>query len=162
MGDVDWCNHTKEDIAMKFKLDFSPEVKDLEGIAVIIGADQRVLQTLDAVTVDWSDDQKADAFKKMHEIIGKPLTIASACIGALLGAYDDEKSLGDQERIRRYELARTINKGGEVEFNTTERDLIKKLVGKRYQGSLVAPVVWEMLEGADKVSEPAKDDAAKA
>lgn len=138
---------------MRYKQDFSKELRDLDSKPVRLGLDGGLNEVLTDIGQLLSEDQRKVLGDRLDGIFGKNLTLGAVCVRALLAAHQDEKTLGDQERIRRYELARRINKGGSQDFNTEERDLMKKLVGKAYDGSLVAPMVWELLEEAERVVE---------
>jgi hypothetical protein len=100
-----------------------------------------------------SQEPREKLAERLEKVWGAEQTLATICVSALLAAHEEEKKLGDDERIRRFELSRRLNKGGLQEFNDKERDLLKKVVGMRFLGSLVPPTVWEMLEGAERLGE---------
>lgn len=137
----------------RLKLDFTKKLEDLDGKTIRLGGTQEVVDVVNRAIADLPPEARAKAAENLNELFGKELTIGSACVMALLSPYDDEKKLGDSERIQRFELARRLNKATEQEFNTTERDLLKKLVGKKFTSNLIAPTIWEMLEGATRVTE---------
>ena len=68
-----------------------------------------------------------------------PVTIGKVAIAALLASYADEMPTGE-EKLWRYNLARRLNVGGEVEISTDDAALIKRLVGKAYGAVVVGPV----------------------
>lgn len=138
---------------MRYKLDFSLKVLDLDGQAIRLGADPRVLAEVNAVAELLDQEPRDQLAERLERVWGAEQTLAKICVSALLSAHDEEKKIGDDERIRRFELSRRLNKAGLQEFNDKERDLLKKVVGMRFQGSLVPPTVWEMLEGAERLGE---------
>jgi hypothetical protein len=135
---------------MKYTQDFSTQLNDLDGTPIVLGLDPQFGQVLAGFISALPKDQATELVKRSNEIFGKPATLGGICVAALLAPFEDEKGLPDRERMTRYELARRINKAGTQEFSAEDRDLMKKLVGKRYLGSLLAPTVWELLEGATK------------
>jgi hypothetical protein len=135
---------------MRLRLNFDTKVLDLDGAPIRLGPSHAaIVEAINAVTSGFSAKDQAAIGAKLDLHFGREETLKTLAVAGLLGVYDDERNLGDEERIRRYELAKRINKGGEQSFNTTERDLMKKLVGKRFLGPLVAPIVWEALELAE-------------
>ncbi len=129
------------------KRNFSAVVTDLDGQAVKAGP--TVDGILRAVNTVWADIP-ADVQTKLAEAIekeaGKDLTLASVCTSALMAAYEDDKSLSDDERVARMELARRIHKGGVVDIEPKDRDRIKPLIKKRFGGILIPVVSCELLE----------------
>ncbi len=74
----------------------------------------------------------------------EPMTLKNPCINALMGAYEDERNLSGEEKVKRYELATKIQAFSEVEFTPEEAVLVRKLVAKAYS-PLVVGQVWKML-----------------
>lgn len=141
---------------MRFKLDFSTKLCGLDGEVLRSGFGALAAPLTLAVNScsgDFSAEQKEALGKKLDKAFGKEMTLGSAAADSLLAGYEDEKNLGAEEKIRRYELAKRFSKGGVQEFNTTERDLIKTLVGKNFVGPLIYALVSEALEAAEKVPE---------
>jgi len=78
---------------------------------------------------------------------GKDITFKVVALNALLGQYDDERSLSGEEKLKRYRLAGRISKAeGAIELTIEEAALLKQLVGKAY-GSLLYGLVHDFLEG---------------
>ncbi len=129
------------------KRNFSAVVTDLDGQAVKAGP--TVDGVLRAVNTVWADIP-ADVQTKLAEAIekeaGKDLTLSSVCTSALMGVYDDDKNISDDERVARMELARRIHKGGVVDIEPKDRDRIKPLIKKRFGGILIPVVSCELLE----------------
>jgi len=129
------------------KRDFSVIVCDLDGEPVRLGAG---METIMAAVNEVFPKLTPEMQKLLNETIvkhaGKELTFGAACVGALMGAYEDERSLDDDTRFKRMELARKIHNGGVVEIEPKDRDLIKPLLKKRYNGILVPVTVAELLE----------------
>jgi hypothetical protein len=138
---------------MRYKLDFSLKIQDLDGQAIRLGADPRVLAEVNLIAPELEQEPREKLAERLDKVWGAEQTLATICVAALLAPHEQEKGLGDDERIRRFELSRRLNKGGLQEFNDKERDLLKKVVGMRFLGSLVSPTVWEMLEGAERLGE---------
>lgn len=76
---------------------------------------------------------------------GGPLTLRSACVDALLGAYQDEVALPGEEKYRRFQLATKLSSSDEVDLTAEEITQLKKLVGKAWS-PLVVGRVYELLE----------------
>lgn len=145
---------------MHFTLNFNQKLKDLEGRPIRLGLGllaQPIAAAITRCTAGLPQEVQEPLGKALDECFGKEQTLASVAMDSLLTGHEDEKNLGGEEKVRRFELARRIGKAkGEVEvnFNTTERDLIKMLVNKTYSGPLVYSLVHELLEGAPKFDEP--------
>lgn len=89
-------------------------------------------------------------FSQTLAALGEPLpenvgTLRAVCVGALLGVYADEQSLGGEEKFRRYQLAERVNAGGVQEVSAEEVALLKKLVGKNWPPAVLGPA-YEALE----------------
>ena len=72
-----------------------------------------------------------------------PISVKTICVNAILS--NDEKRPGE-EQIKRYQLAKRINKGGDVEVTAEEIALIKKAVAANFP-PIVTGFVDEKLEG---------------
>jgi hypothetical protein len=73
----------------------------------------------------------------------REVTLGRACVNALLTPED--KKVDGPEKLVRFELAKKIYKGGEVDLETDEISKIKGLVGDVY-GVLVTGRAWKLLE----------------
>lgn len=76
----------------------------------------------------------------------KEITLKPIIINALMGSYEDEKTLSGEDKLARYELATKINQTEEAEITVEEASQIKKLVGKAYS-TLIVGQVYKILEG---------------
>lgn len=72
-------------------------------------------------------------------------TLKSICVNVLMVSNPREKDLGGEEKLKRYELARKINAGGEIEVSAEDVALLKELVGYLY-GPLVVGNVYSLFE----------------
>jgi hypothetical protein len=138
---------------MRYQLNFSQKLLDLAGREIRAGVPGELAQALNDFMDGMEAEPRLEFVKKVEEAYGQPYTVASVSVAALLTGYAEEKKIGEQEQVRRFELARRLNKGGVQEFNDKERDLLKRVVGMRYPGNLVAPTYWEMIEAADRLPE---------
>ncbi len=135
----------------KLVRDFDQKLTDFDGTPIRLGgnADGMLKAVNDLLKLISSEVERADMPDKAKEIVkeafGVEEDLASVAIAGLVAPHEGEKP-DEKERIRRFELARRLHKGGEQEITPEERDLIKKLIGKRFNGSLIAPMAWEMLE----------------
>jgi hypothetical protein len=111
-----------------------------------------------ALGLDSQTQRKID--DAANELGGGDLTLGVACVNALLGAYDDEKTLEGAQRLMRLRLAQRCNRAGMVKLSDADVLLIKKLVDKCYLGSLIAPQIHIMLDG--EVFTPAPDETEDA
>lgn len=68
-----------------------------------------------------------------------PVTIGKVAIAALLANLNDDAPTAE-EKMWRYNLARRLHVGGEVEITAEDAALIKRLVGKAYGAVVVGPV----------------------
>lgn len=98
---------------------------------------------------------KIDFSQQMCDIDGTPIsndkddgaaTLGLISVNALLAAFADEQALPGTDKVRRYELARKVRKGGVVEVTAEDAALIKQLIGKAY-APLVVGQAWGMLDG---------------
>lgn len=101
---------------------------------------------------------------RLNVVAGRPLILAEAVCTALLGAYEDEKTLPGSERSKRIAMALRLNRTGMAKISDADIKVIMPLVEKCYRGSLVAPQVEALLRGqpfttglvdGDEVDEPA-------
>lgn len=143
------------------KRNFGQSINDFDGapLRIMTGVDPHSLQAVMAAIETLSEETKAPVMAAIDEHLSKPMTLGRMCAAALGGAYQDEKNLGEDERIRRFQLAMRVNKEGMAKITVPgERDLIKRCVLKRYQDSMVAAQICLLLEG--KALEEGGDDLA--
>lgn len=90
------------------------------------------------------------------------LTVATIACNALLAAFEDERNLSGEDKVKRFKLACRIQ-GADlpVEMTPEEAALIKKLVAKLY-GPLVTGQVWELIDGARSANGSAEQPNRKA
>lgn len=78
---------------------------------------------------------------KLAELIDgehRPMTLCSVSVNALMGQYQDEQSLGGDEKFRRFQLAVRITEGDQ-DVSAEEISLLKRLIGKAYTPMVVGP-----------------------
>lgn len=68
----------------------------------------------------------------------KIVTARMIVVAALLAAEREETA--GEEKARRYDLALSINKGGEQDLKSEDIALLKKLIGKGYSPLVVGPL----------------------
>lgn len=128
------------------KRDFSEQILDLDESPVRPGSSleafARALNAVFPFLLKESQDALNTALEKE---MGKPMTLGSACVGALMGVYQGEENMDDGARLARMTLAVKINKGGVVDIEPDERDLVKPLLKKKWAGSILIPVVAAQL-----------------
>lgn len=80
----------------------------------------------------------------------KAITLSAICVNSLLAILPDAQGrpqvVTGQEKVKRFQLAQKINRGGEIELETEEIAKIKDMVGK-VQNVLVTGQAFKMLEG---------------
>ena len=77
---------------------------------------------------------------------GKKVTIKAIILNALMGTYEDEKSLSGEDKLKRYTLGQEIQKAETIELTAEQISTIKSLVGKAYT-TLVVGSSYQILEG---------------
>jgi len=75
------------------------------------------------------------------------LTLGSASENALLKVYQDEPNLAGEEKVKRYLLAVKIHDKTNVDLNSDEISILKKLIGKSYSAAVVGEA-WTALDPA--------------
>lgn len=92
-------------------------------------------------------DLNAEVIKFPENGEQKVLTLKKVAIEALQGVFEDEKSLSQEEKLKRFFLANDISKAKEpIEITSEQIVLIKQLVNKAYS-TLVVGRVHQLLEG---------------
>jgi hypothetical protein len=85
--------------------------------------------------------------KEINAEAGTSATLRGIVVNALLASFEDEKQLSGEEKLRRWELAQSIQHATDpVEIKSEDITLIKKLVGKAYT-TIIVGQAWQMLEG---------------
>jgi hypothetical protein len=100
------------------KADFDVVLKDLEG---------------KAIPVEAGKDET-------------PLTLKTVALRALTTPLQEDQSLKGEESFKRLELARKINKGGEVELDPADAVLIRDRAPKVWT-VVIAGQCYELLKG---------------
>ena len=75
-----------------------------------------------------------------------PLTLRLVAIKALTASYEDERSLGGEEKVKRFHLALRLHDDDEPDLKPEDVVLAKKLIGKLF-GPLVVGQSWIILDG---------------
>jgi hypothetical protein len=89
--------------------------------------------------------------KAVENEAGVPFTLRMAAVNSLMAAFEDEKSLSGEEKLKRYDLGMRIHKSPDpIEITAEEVSLIKKLIAKGYP-TLISAQAWKMVEGAAPV-----------
>lgn len=83
---------------------------------------------------------------------GKPVTLCTVALSALLASFPDEQSLSGAEKVNRMQLALKINKRPrEVDLTVEQLALLKTLIGKGF-GPLAVGRAYELLEAEPKLA----------
>lgn len=77
---------------------------------------------------------------------GKPATLGSIGVNALMAQTPDDKDQSGEEKVRSYILGSRIVGGGEIEVTPEDASLLKKRIGKLY-GPLIVGQCWPVLDG---------------
>jgi hypothetical protein len=91
---------------------------------------------------------KIDFSAVITDLDSKPmpnLTLGSMATNALMLAYDDERNLSGEEKVRRFKLAQRIHGASEVDLTVEEVSLVKLLIAKGYV-TLPCARAWELLD----------------
>lgn len=75
----------------------------------------------------------------------KDFTIGAVSCTALLNPYEDEKNIGADDKVRRFQIALKATAGGEQELSVEEVAELKKLIGKFF-APLVVGRAFEILD----------------
>lgn len=92
------------------------------------------------------DKVLTDLNGKNIEDDGAHLTLKTVAVNCLLSQHPDDSRSTGEEKLKRYQLAKEIFKGGEVELTAEDASLVKRLVGRAY-GPLVVGQVFPLLDG---------------
>ena len=113
-------------------VNFDEEMKELTG---------------STITRDVKKDVKGEDGKMVKEVVKENITLKSVCVDVLLNIpRDDKKEMTGEEKVKRYELAKIIFAGGEIDLESEPISLLKSLVGSSYLPLIVGPA-FKMLEG---------------
>lgn len=74
------------------------------------------------------------------------MLLAHVCVEALLVVDQNDGKTGGEEKLRRYELAKKVSAGGEINIKPEEATLLKDRIGKTYGPAVVGPA-FEALNG---------------
>lgn len=77
---------------------------------------------------------------------GKPVTLATIAVQALMMQTADDKDQSADEKINAYVLGARIKGGGEVDITAEDAALLKKRIGKLY-GPLIVGQCLPVLDG---------------
>ncbi len=124
------------------KRDFSEQIIDLDGEPVRAGMSlETFARALNTVFPFLPKEGQEALNKALEKEAGKPMTLGSACVGALMTVYEGEQNMDDGVRLARMTLAVKINAGGVIDLEPADRDLVKPLLKKKWAGSILIPVV---------------------
>lgn len=76
---------------------------------------------------------------------GQEVTYRNVLVHALINPQQDDSSIGAEEKLKRYELAKKIYKETEVDLTSEEVVQLKTLIAKNY-GALVTGQLMEVLK----------------
>jgi hypothetical protein len=91
---------------------------------------------------------KIDFSAAITDLDGNPipeLTLGLMATNALMGNFDDERSLSGDDKVRRFKLAQRVHHASEVDLTVEDVALIKKLIAKAY-ATLPCARAWELLD----------------
>ena len=129
------------------KRDFDAPILNIDGQPVRVGdSAQAIAKAVSSVWKIMPKDVQDALNAALAKEAGKPLTLGDACVSVLMGAYPDEPGLSLPERAKRMKLALRITEGGVQDIEPEDRDLIKPLLIKGYNGPLVPVRCAELLE----------------
>lgn len=132
---------------MNILRDFSAPITAIDGTPIRPGASvEAMTRAINRIAAELLPETQQKLAEAINAELGKPLTLADVAVTALTAALPDEQSLPMPERFARMELARKVWQGGHVEITTEDRDRIKGLLPRVYQGVLVPVVASELLE----------------
>ena len=119
-------------------INFDKVFKDFE--------DQNVKKQTNKLVDDpnWKDPKDGSKAPQVKELVD--LTLKLVCTEALMSMPKDPDALSGDDKVERYELAKLIYGGGDIELATEKIVLLKALVGKNYVPLIVGPA-FRMLEG---------------
>lgn len=134
------------------KRDMSAKLIGIDGVPIIPPVSMEQLASIIQYAMENANETLKDELGKMLIVAsGKAMTLGSVAIGALLAAYDDDKTITDDERLLRMSLARKVHKAttegdGFLDLTIDDAAIIKRLVKKRYLGVVVPVLTTELLE----------------
>jgi len=102
----------------------------------------QALKTLDG------KDLKMQAMDENNKPIEAVVDLKTICVQALVASTDNDQALAPTKKIEYYELAKTINKGGEVDVEVKELGILKDLIQNNPRMNIiVVGQSFAMLEG---------------
>lgn len=135
------------------KRNFDEQILDLDNEPVRRDASlEAFTRALNAVFPFLPKESQDALNTALEKEMGKPLTLGSACVSALMTVYQGEEKMEDSVRLARMDLAVKINAGGVLDIEPDDRDLIKPLLKKKWAGSILIPVVAARLLEKDALS----------
>jgi hypothetical protein len=76
---------------MRYKLDFSLKIQDLDGQAIRLGADARVLAEVNLIAQELEQEPREKLAERLDKVWGAEQTLATICVAALLSPHEEEK-----------------------------------------------------------------------
>ena len=95
--------------------------------------------------VDLSNEPIIEKTQIGKETKDVTIILKAICTTALL-ALQEKENLSGEEKVKRYELAKRIFAGGEINLKTEQIVLLKDLIGKSFTPIIVGQA-FRMLEG---------------
>ena len=137
------------------KIDINYKFKTLEGKDI---SDQESALSLGNVLAikTWEDFEEFRIGLKN----ARPFTLKKACVNVLLMTEIDgagrPKELKGEEKVERYELAKSIHKSGPlVDLQSEQISLLKRLIARAY-GPLTVGQAWKILDPHEEAEKEAK------
>lgn len=123
---------------------------------------------IENITVEQEDDETlvcdecGRAGRHLQRITKGNLTLRDVLLRRLLAEPGrDEKALKEKEKLKRFKLAEKIHDAGdEVEMESGDNDLLKKLIGKEERTLVVGQAlpILDPKQGEDETKEEAPED----
>jgi hypothetical protein len=88
----------------------------------------------------WKDAQTCESLV--------PLTLGIIAITALNTRFEDEKNLSGMDQVKRGALAFAIHKTPQLDIDSTQNDLIRRLAAKLGYKSFIVFQAWKLLDPA--------------
>lgn len=89
-----------------------------------------------------------DGKKLVEPPMSRPVTLRTLAVNVLMAAFEDEKHLSGEEKVKRYDMALLVHNSKDdlIDMSIEDVALIKRLIGQAY-GPLLVGQAWKMLEG---------------
>lgn len=143
------------------KVNVTQELKDLQGDPM--GMPSELQTKLNAVRDLLIQSKQQEAIRLLGELCVAPpaATVRRVCCDALVAAFDDERNLAGEEKVKRFLLAQKLMAAEEVDLTSEDVSLLKKLVAKGF-GPLVVGQAWQLLDPASVGDQTTAESEAAA